>query len=85
MWRRTVAVAIIAIAAVVVAFGLLSNLLVDWLWFSSLGYLAVFRTIVVAKTVVFLFVLAASGLCFWASGAVALRYARRQSSWLCCS
>jgi uncharacterized membrane protein (UPF0182 family) len=82
MWRRTVAVAIIAIAAVVVAFGLLSNLLVDWLWFSSLGYLAVFRTIVVAKTVVFLFVLAASGLCFWASGAVALRYARRQSSWL---
>ncbi len=81
MRRRTVAVAIIAIALVVVAVGLLSNLLVDWLWFSSVGYFAVFRTIVVAKSVIFLFVLVASGLCFWVSGAVALRYARRQSPW----
>ncbi|MGH7055112.1 MAG: UPF0182 family protein [Stellaceae bacterium] len=82
MRRRTVAVAIIiAIAAVAVAFGLLSNLLVDWLWFSSIGYFTVFRTIVVAKTAVFLFVFVVSGLCFWASGAVALRYARRRSSW----
>jgi uncharacterized protein len=81
MRRRTVAVAIIAIAVVIVAVGLLSSLLVDWLWFSSVGYFAVFRTIAVAKTVVFLFVLVASGLCFWVSGAVALRYARRQSPW----
>jgi uncharacterized protein len=81
MRRRTVAVAIIAIAVVMVALGLLSNLLVDWLWFSSVGYFAVFRTIVVAKTAVSLFVFVASGLCFWVSGTVALRYARRQSRW----
>ncbi|HYZ38997.1 MAG TPA: UPF0182 family protein [Stellaceae bacterium] len=81
MRRRTIAVAIIAIAVVMIAVGLLSSLLVNWLWFSSVGYFAVFRTIVVAKTVVFLFVLVASGLCFWVSGAVALRYARRQSPW----
>jgi uncharacterized membrane protein (UPF0182 family) len=81
MRRRTVAIAIIAIAVVVVAAGLLSNLLVDWLWFSSVGYFAAFRTIVVAKTVVFVFVLVVSGLCFWLSGAAALRYARRQSIW----
>ena len=81
MRRRIVAAAIVAIAVVVVVVGLLSNLLVDWLWFSSVGYFAVFRTIVLAKTVVFFFVFVASGLCFWVSGAVALRYARRQSPW----
>jgi uncharacterized protein len=80
MRRRTIAAAIIVVAVVLVL-GRLSNLLVDWLWFSSVGYFAVFRTIVEAKSVVFLFVLVASGLCFWASGAVALRYARRQSPW----
>ncbi|MGH7047357.1 MAG: UPF0182 family protein [Stellaceae bacterium] len=82
MRRRTVTAAIIAAAiVVVVVLGRLLNLLVDWLWFSSVGYFTVFRTIVEAKTAVFLFVLVASGLCLWVSGAVALRYARRQSLW----
>jgi uncharacterized protein len=82
MRRRTVAVAItVVVVAVVLVLGRSSNLLVDWLWFSSVGYFAVFRTIVEAKSVVFLFVLVVSGLCFWVSGAIALRYARRQSPW----
>jgi uncharacterized protein len=81
MRRRTVVAAIIAVAAIVIILGRVSALLVDWLWFSSLGYFAVFRTIVEAKTLVFLFALAASGLCFWVSGAVALHYARRRSRW----
>ncbi|HTV87374.1 MAG TPA: UPF0182 family protein, partial [Stellaceae bacterium] len=82
MRRKTIAAAIIAVVAVVViALGSLSNLLVDWLWFSSVGYFAVFRTIVEAKTGVFLFVFAASSVCLWVSGAVALRYARRRSPW----
>jgi uncharacterized membrane protein (UPF0182 family) len=82
MRSRTAAVALIVIAVLVVAVGRMSNLLVDGLWFSSVGYFAVFRTIVVAKTTLFLSVFVASGLCFWASGALALRYARRQSPWL---
>lgn len=81
MRSRTVTVIIIVIAGLVVAFGRLSNLLVDGLWFSSVGYFSVFRTIVVAKTAVFLFVFVTSALCFWASGASALRNARRQSPW----
>jgi uncharacterized protein len=80
MRRITIAAAIIAIAVVVIL-GRLSNLLVDWLWFSSAGYAAVFLTIVQAKATVFLGVLLVSGLCFWVSGALALRYARRQSPW----
>jgi uncharacterized protein len=78
---RTVALPIIIVAALLIAAGRLSNLAVDWLWFSSVGYFTVFRTIVVAKTAVFLFVFVVSGLCFWASGALALRHARRQSPW----
>jgi uncharacterized membrane protein (UPF0182 family) len=53
MRRRTVAAAIIAAIAVLVILGRLSSLAVDWLWFSAIGYFAVFRTIVEAKTVVF--------------------------------
>jgi uncharacterized protein len=79
MRRTIVAAAIIAIALVVI--GWLSSLLVDWLWFASVGYFAVFRTIVEAKTAVFLCIFVASGACFWVSAAVALRYARRQSPW----
>jgi uncharacterized protein len=82
MRRKTIAIAIIAVAAPMVALGLVSNLLVDALWFSSVGYFAVFRTILVAKTAIFLAVFVASGLAFWASGALALRYARHQSPWL---
>jgi uncharacterized protein len=81
MRRRAVAAAAIIVIAVVVFLGRLSSLLVDWLWFSAIGYVAVFRTIVEAKAAVFLVVLVVSGLCFWVSGAVAVRYARRQSPW----
>jgi uncharacterized protein len=82
MRRTTIAIALIAIAVLAVAVGLLSSILVDWLWLSSVGYFAVFRTIVVAKTALFLSVFVVSGLCFWLSGALALRYARRRSPWL---
>lgn len=79
--RRTIVAAAIIAIAVVVILGRLSGLLVDWLWFSAVGYFAVFRTIVEVKTALFLVVFVASGICFWVSGAVALRYARRQSPW----
>jgi uncharacterized protein len=82
MRRTTIAIAIIAIAALMIAFGLVSNLLVDALWFSSVGYFSVFRTMLLAKAAIFIVVFVASGVAFWASAALALRYARRQSPWL---
>jgi uncharacterized protein len=77
----TVAVALIAAAIVLAAGGLLSGLVVDWLWFSSVGYFGVFRTVLVTKIAVFAAVFVLSGICYWMSGALALRFARRRSPW----
>lgn len=81
MHRKTIAVTLAAVAVIAAAFGWLSTLVVDGLWLSSAGYFAIFRTVVLAKAAVFAFVFVASGLCFWASGTVALRSVRRQSPW----
>ena len=71
-----------AAIAAVVAFSFLSDLYVDWLWFSSVHYLSVFRIILIAKTLVFLVVFLVSALSFWASGEIALKHARRPGPWL---
>lgn len=77
------AVARLIIAAVItgiclILLGLASDFLVDWLWFSSVGYLQVFLTTIGAKAVVFLAVLTASAVIFWLNGSLALRLAPRQ-------
>ena len=56
---RQNAVARLIIAAFVggiclILLGLASDFLVDWLWFSSIGYLPVFLTSIGAKALVFL-------------------------------
>jgi len=56
---RQSAVVRIIIAAIVAGIGLLllslaSDFLVDWLWFSSIGYLQVFWTTIGAEAAVFL-------------------------------
>ncbi len=81
MRARRVAAAIALIVAVLIGLGLVSDFLVDWLWFSSVGYFAVFRTIIVAETLVFLAVFVASALCLAASGLLALRSARHPGPW----
>ena len=72
----------LAILVVIVVLGLIllgraGNTLVDWLWFSSIGYEGVFWTIFTARTGLFLAVFAASTAVFWLSGRLALRFARR--------
>lgn len=79
--RKSIILSIAAIVAVLIAWMLASNLVVDWLWFSSLGYGSVFRTILIAKIAVFVGIFVVSAACIWASGAVALRYAARSSFW----
>jgi hypothetical protein len=54
-----------------------SNFLVDWLWFSSIGYLQVFLTTIAAKAAVFVAVTAASIAILWLNGSLAARFAQR--------
>src|SRR6202521_4146348 len=58
--------------------GLASDFLVDWLWFSSIGYLPVFLTAIAAKAVVFLALWMATALILGVTGRLARRFARRQ-------
>ena len=62
---KTIVVAVIIAAIVLVSglilLGLAGDFLVDWAWFSAVGYLSVFWTILSAKTVVFFAVFVCSG------------------------
>ena len=73
--------AIGAAAAGIVAFllvlGFVSGVVVDWAWFSSIGYGAIFWTIFDARTVLFIAVFAASTLLLWLNGTLAWRLAWR--------
>src|SRR6478609_5253199 len=80
---RQSAVVRLIIAAVVVGIllillGLASDFLVDWLWFSSIGYLQVFWTTIGAKAAVFFAIWTATSVILWLNGWLALRFARRQ-------
>src|SRR5271155_1875708 len=70
-----------AIAVIVVGLLLLggiSGLVVDWAWFSTIGYVGVFWTVFATKAVLFIAVFAASSLLLWVNGALALRSASRR-------
>ncbi|MBN8939935.1 MAG: UPF0182 family protein [Rhizobiales bacterium] len=74
---RRGAVAAIAIGAVGFGIGLVllwiaSDVLVDWMWFSAIGHLPIFRTTIAAKTAVLLVVFAATAAILWINGWLAL-------------
>jgi uncharacterized protein len=75
---RAIAVAMILIAVCLIALGIAADVLVDWLWFSSVSYPRVFWTILEAKVAVFLGVFAASAILLWLNGSLAYRFAERQ-------
>src|SRR6266704_2901008 len=71
------------IAAVVVGICLIllwlaSDILVDWLWFSSIGYLQVFWTTIGAKAGVLFAVWTGTAVILWLNGWLAVRFARQQ-------
>jgi uncharacterized protein len=72
-----IAVAVSVIVAGFLVLALTSDFLVDWVWFSAVGYLDVFRTILGAKAALFLAVFTASAILLWLNGFLALRLARR--------
>ncbi|WP_443082917.1 UPF0182 family membrane protein [Variovorax sp. HW608] len=74
----------VTVAAVIVALfvvGRATGVLIDWLWFSSLGYVGVFWTIFSARVLVFVAVFAISAGAIGASGWLAHRYASQPSAW----
>src|SRR3981189_543944 len=71
-------VAAVVVVICLILLKLASDFLVDWLWFSSIGYLQVFLTSIGAKVVVFFAVLTATAVILWLNGWLAVRFARRQ-------
>jgi uncharacterized membrane protein (UPF0182 family) len=78
MPRRGIAVAVVVIFASLIVLGLTSSFLVDWAWFSAVGYLGVFWTILGGKAVLFFAVFAGSAALLWLNGYLAHRFARRR-------
>ena len=66
-----------AIAGIVALFALgrIMSVVVDWAWFSSIGYSSVFWTALATKAALFVVVFAVSTLLLWANATLALRFA----------
>jgi uncharacterized protein len=78
-WEGIVMVlCIVAIVGAIclILLGLTGDFLVDWLWFSAIGYLHVFWTIIGAKAEVFFAVFAATAFILWVNGLLASRLPR---------
>jgi uncharacterized protein len=75
MRRGTIAALAVLLVLALGALTILPRFLVDWLWFDTLGFGAVFATIWNAKVVVFSAVAALSSLLLVASGLLAVRAA----------
>src|SRR6202171_5533792 len=71
-------IAAVVVGVFLILLGLASDFLVDWLWFSSIGYLQVFWTTIGAKAIVFFAVWTATAVILWLNGLLAVRFARRQ-------
>lgn len=73
--RNAITVAVVVVVGLIVV-GRITGVLVDWLWFSSIGYVDVFWTVLSAQALLFVAVFAASAGAIWVSGFLAHRYAR---------
>jgi uncharacterized membrane protein (UPF0182 family) len=66
----------IVVAIGLILLGLTGDFLVDWLWFSAIGYLDVFWTTIGAEAKVFFAVFVATAIVLWVNGSLASRFAR---------
>ncbi len=78
MTLRHIAMSMIIIAAFFIALWFAADFLVDWLWFSTVGYLNIFLTVFGTKVALFIAVFATSALFLWLNGALAHRLAKRK-------
>jgi uncharacterized protein len=65
----------IVVALGLILLGFTGDFLVDWLWFSEVGYLDVFWTVVIAKALVFSLVFVATAVVLWLNARLAFRHA----------
>jgi uncharacterized protein len=79
-WKGIGVAAAVSVAALI-ALGRAGALAVDWAWFSTIGYVGVFWTVLATKAILFTTVFAASTLLLWVNAALALRFARRRRLW----
>ncbi|GAB3096634.1 UPF0182 family membrane protein [Cupriavidus yeoncheonensis] len=73
---RRLAVWVVAVIIALIAVGSITGFIVDWLWFASVGYIGVFRTIFTTQLLLFLAVFAVSAGALWMSGWLAHRCAK---------
>jgi len=81
-WQSALRALLVAVIIFWVCFVLLSptaGFLVDWLWFSAIGYFSIFRTIIVAEAEVFIAVFITTAIILLVNGSLAFRFA--QSEW----
>jgi uncharacterized protein len=71
-WGR-IGVGVAVIGAGLILLGISSDVVVDWAWFATIGYIGVFWTVLGAKVVLFMAVFAVSTLLLWVNGALAVR------------
>src|SRR5258708_10050628 len=81
MLKKRMAILIAVVVLGLIVLGRAGDPLVDWLWFSSIGYVGVFWTIYATRAVLFLSVLVLSAGTLWLSGGLALRFARGPALW----
>ncbi|MGU7772706.1 UPF0182 family membrane protein [Burkholderia sp. MR1-5-21] len=78
---RRYAIAAAIVVASLIAVGRVTGILVDWLWFSSVGYAGVFWTILITRGLLFVVAFAVSAATIGASGLLAHRHATRVDLW----
>ena len=69
---------LVAVIVFLFALARISSIVVDWAWFSSIGYVAVFWTACATKAALFVVVFAVSTLLLWANATLALRFTSRR-------
>jgi uncharacterized protein len=78
-WRR-IGLPTAVILACLIALGRISSVVVDWAWFSSIGYVGVFWTVFAAKAILFVVIFTATTLFLSVNGLLAFRSASRPLS-----
>ena len=76
---RLIGIVIVAVSASLIALDLATGVIVNWNWFSSLGYLSVYQTIILTKVGVFIGTFFLSAVVIWANGEFAHKRSGRRS------
>lgn len=81
MLRKRVAILVAVTVLALIVLGRAGDTLVDWLWFSSVGYVGVFWTTYATRAGLFVIVFVLSAGVLWLSGGLALRFVRGPALW----